>query len=158
MSNPFNTTFGELPHSFIEREKEENIVWDTFKSEIPETKVYIITGPRSSGKTVLLTKLKRRFKDSGYLTVDLSSYMDTEEQLAAKLYEEGRLWKLFLTPDFSFSFHGISFAIDGANKNSNVATLFEKMFNYLQKTGKRVLVTINDVSDSEKMRKFVFLF
>ncbi len=158
MSNPFNATFGELPYSLIEREKEENVIWDAIKGENPETKVYIITGPRGSGKTVLLTKLKRKFKDNNYLTIDLNSYMNMEEQLAAKLYEEGKLWKLFLKPEFSFSFHGLTFSISGTNEISNVTTLLEKMLEYIKRKGKRVLITIDDVSDSKEMRKFVFLF
>ena len=53
MSNPFNVTFGELPSSLIERKEEEQLVLRTFRDETPESKVYIITGPRGSGKTVL---------------------------------------------------------------------------------------------------------
>ena len=158
MSNPFNVTFGELPSSLIERKEEEQLVLRTFRDETPESKVYIITGPRGSGKTVLLTKLKKDFKEQGYLTVDLNSYGNMEEQFASKLYEEGKLWKLFLRPEFSFSFHGLTFSINGTNEISNVTTLIEKMLSYLAKKQKRVLILIDDVSNTDEMKKFIFSF
>ena len=158
MSNPFNVTFGELPSSLIERKEEEQLVLRTFRDETPESKVYIITGPRGSGKTVLLAKLKKDFKEQGYLTVDLNSYGNMEEQFASKLYEEGKLWKLFLKPEFSFSFHGLTFSINGTNEISNVTTLIEKMLSYLAKKQKRVLILIDDVSSTDEMKKFIFSF
>lgn len=158
MPNPFNVTFGELPKSVIEREKEAHIIESTFQDETPETKVFIITGPRGSGKTALLTKMKNDFRDNGYLTVDLNPFEEMQEQFAAKLYEEGRLWKLFLHPEFSFSFHGLSFSLKGENEINNVSTLIERMLEYLKKKGKRVLITIDDASATQGMKSFVFSY
>ena len=53
--------FYDQPLKIIEREKEERFIVETFRDETPESKVYIITGPRGSGKTVLLAKLKKGF-------------------------------------------------------------------------------------------------
>lgn len=158
MSNPFNITFGELPKSVIEREKEVHFIQSTFKDETPDSKVFIISGPRGSGKTALLTKMKNVFRDDGYLTVDLNPYEEMKEQFAAKLYEEGKLWKLFLHPEFSLSFKGLTFSIRGKDEINNVNTLIERMLEYLKKKKKRVLITIDDVSNTSDMKKFVFSY
>lgn len=46
MNNPFNVTFGELPNSIVSREKEIKLIKDSFDAKSPETKVYVISGPR----------------------------------------------------------------------------------------------------------------
>lgn len=156
MGNPFNITFGELPQSSIARENDIDIIKKTFLDETPETKVYIISGPRGSGKTALLTKLKQDLEKDGFLAVDLNPFMDLQEQLAAKLYEQGKLFKLFLEPEFSFSFQGVTFSLRGKTQINNITTLLDRMLAYLKKKNKRVLITIDDVSSTDAMRSFVF--
>lgn len=158
MSNPFNITFGELPKSVIEREKEANIIVSAFKDETPETKVFVITGPRGAGKTALLTKMKNVFHEEGYLTIDLNPFMEMQEQFASKLYEEGKLWKLFLHPEFSFSFNGLTFSLKGKTEINNISTLISRMLEYLKKKNKRVLITIDDVSKTLSMKGFVYAY
>lgn len=158
MPNPFNATFGESPRSVIEREKEIQLIRNTFSDESPESRVYVLTGPRGSGKTALLTTLKNSFEESGFLTIDLNLYEEMLEQLASKLFEAGKLWKLFLHPEFSFSFKGMTFSIKGKSEITNVFTLLERMFSYLKKKNKRVLITVDDVSPTQHMKSFVYSF
>ncbi len=89
MNNPFNVTFGELPNSLVSREEEIKLIKDSFDLESPETKVYVISGLKGCGKTVLLTYLSKTFKDEGYITIDLNPFEDLNEQFAAKLYKQG---------------------------------------------------------------------
>ncbi len=158
MSNPFNITFGELPKSVVPREKDFESVRTTFNDQSPESKVCVISGPRGSGKTVLLTALSESFEQDGYLVVDLNPFMDLHEQFAAKLYEKGKLKKLFLHPEFSFSFKGLTFSLKGEKEISNVSSLIETMLEYLRKKGKRVLITIDDVSSSETVKAFAYTY
>lgn len=158
MSNPFNITFGELPKSVVPREKDYESVRSTFNDPSPESKVCIISGPRGSGKTVLLTALSESFEQDGYIVVDLNPFMDLHEQFAAKLYEKGKLKKLFLHPEFSFSFKGLTFSLKGETEISNVASLIETMLEYLKRKGKRVLITIDDVSANENIKAFSYTY
>ncbi len=158
MDNPFNATFGELPQSFVSREKDIATIRTAFGGDNPESKVYVISGARGSGKTVLLTALTNLFKDDGYICVDLNPYEDLNEQFASKLYEGGRLRKLFLHPEFSFSFKGVSLTVSGDTEISNVYTFIEKMLSYLKKKKKRVLITIDDVSNNDCVKSFIFSF
>lgn len=93
-----------------------------------------------------------------FLTIDLNPFKDLHEQFAAKLYEKGKLKRLFLHPEFSFSFKGITFSIDGDNKISNITTLIETLLNYLKKKKKRVLITIDDISNNDYVHSFIFSF
>ena len=158
MKNPFNITFGELPTSLVSREKEVNLIKDTFNNEKSDSKVFIISGPRRSGKTVLLTYLIQEFKNEGYLCVDLNPFEDLNEQLASKLYDQGKLKKLFLHPEFSFSFKGLTFSLKGDVEINNISTLLDKMLSYLKKKNIRVLITLDDVSTTEYVKSFIFSY
>lgn len=158
MQNPFNVTFGELPTSLVSRENEINLIKNTFNNEKPESKVFIITGTRGSGKTVLLTYLANEFKKEDYIVIDLNPLEDMSEQFASKLYDEGKLRKLFLHPEFSFSFKGIYLSIKGDIEINNISTLIEKMLMYLKSKNKRVLITLDDVSITPYVKSFIFSY
>ena len=158
MKNPFNITFGELPASLVSREKEVNLIKNTFDNEKPNSKVFIISGPRGSGKTVLLTYLTQEFKKEGYLCVDLNPFEDLNEQLASKIYDQGKLKKLFLHPEFSFSFKGLTFSLKGDVELNNISTLLDKMLSYLKKKNIRILLTLDDVSTTEYVKSFIFSY
>lgn len=158
MKNPFNITFGELPASLVSREKEVNLIKNTFDNEKPDSKVFIISGPRGSGKTVLLTYLTQEFKKEGYLCVDLNPFEDLNEQLASKIYDQGKLKKLFLHPEFSFSFKGLTFSLKGDVELNNISTLLDKMLSYLKKKNIRILLTLDDVSTTEYVKSFIFSY
>lgn len=158
-SNPFNITFGEEPSSFIPRISEAEQIEDTFLSPSPESKIFVITGPRGTGKTVLLGRIKRSFEaNDDWISIDLNPYGDMLEQLAAKLYDAGRLRHLFLKAEFSFSFKGFGFTLRGENPISNIESLLGRMFVYLKGKGKRVLITVDDVSNNENVRYFAHSF
>ena len=158
-NNPFNITFGEQPKSFIPRAIEVTQITDAFDSETPESKVFVITGPRGSGKTVLLSHIKSIYDEqNGWLTVDLNPYGNMVEQLCAKIYEKGKIKHLFLKAEFNFSFQGIGFAVSGEKPISNADTLLEKIFSYLKKKEIRVLITVDDISNNENLKYFIHAY
>lgn len=140
------------------REKDFKAVKDAFNDPSPESKLCIISGPRGSGKTVFLTALSDSFEKDGYIVVDLNPFIDLHEQFASKLYEKGKLRKLFLQPEFSFSFKGLTFSLKGANEITNISSLIETMLDYLRKKGKRVLITIDDVSANANIQAFGYTY
>ncbi len=153
---PFNVSFGEQPKCFIPRKNEFEEIVETFSSPEPSSKVFLIGGPRGCGKTVLLSQIKEYFdaKDD-WIAIDLNPFVDMFEQLASKLYSEGKLKKLFLKPEFSFSFHGFSFSISGDEPITDAIILIKLMLKHLKKKGKRLLITIDDVSSNNEIKAFV---
>ncbi len=155
-TSPFNISFGEQPKCFIPRNNEFEEIVTVFSSPDPRSKVFLIGGPRGSGKTVLLSEIKAYFDEKDdWVTIDLNPFLDMLEQFASKLYSEGKMKHLFLKADFSFSFQGLSFSISGENPVTDVTSLIKVMLKYLKKKGKRVLITVDDISGNEKMKAFI---
>lgn len=156
MNNPFSTTFGIEPSNYIKRNKESEKIISEFSSESPSNYVYIITGLRGSGKTVLLSSIANHFmNEKDWVVVDPGPKDNILENIASELFENGKTKKLFLKNEFSFSFHGLSFSIEGKEPVSSVNTILKKMLDYLKQKGKRVLITIDEADNSEQMKIFV---
>lgn len=99
------------------------------------------------GKTILLAQTRKYFEEKeDWITVDLNPFMDMLEEFAGKLYDRGQLKKLFLSHEFNFSFHGLSFSISENKPITNVNSLLETMLIYLKGKGKNVLICIDDVA------------
>lgn len=154
--NPFNISFGEEPNSVISRTAEFNDIVTVFESESPEAKVKLIVGPRGYGKTVLLNQVKEHFsKQPNWIVADLTQYSNMLEQLAGKIYENGKIKKLFVKAEFNFSFKGIGLSLRGDNPISNIESLLDRIFAYLEKKGMRVLILVDDVSSNDYIKQFI---
>lgn len=157
--NPFNISFGEKPSNIIQRQSEMEQIISIFENGEINSKALTITGPRGSGKTVLLSAVKNYFDSlDEWIVVDLNPFMDMHEQLASKLYDKGKLKKLFLKAEFDFSFQGLTFKINGEKPVKNINNLLESILAYLKKKNIRTLVTIDDVSNSENLKAFIYSF
>ncbi|MBR6071288.1 MAG: ArsR family transcriptional regulator [Acholeplasmatales bacterium] len=155
MTNPFNITFGKEPISKINREVELDEIKESFSYDNPPSEVYILTGPRGSGKTVALTTLSEYYSSqSNFICVELNPEIDMLEQLASKLYDKGKLRKLFVKTEFNFSFYGVSLSIKGDNPLTNISTLLEKIFEYLKRKEIKVLITVDEVVNNAYMKIF----
>lgn len=62
MNNPFTLSFGQKPLQYISRIAQTNQIIDNFKAEHPSTPIYMITGVRGSGKTVMMTSIANEIK------------------------------------------------------------------------------------------------
>ena len=157
--NPFNITFGKEPTNKINREIELDEIVNTFSNENPSSEVYILTGPRGSGKTVAMTSLSDYYANKkDFIVVDLNPEMELLEQLASKLYDRGKVKKLFVKTEFNFSFHGVSLSINGDFPLVNVSTLLDKIFTYLKSKKYKVLITIDEVVSNQYMKIFAHEF
>ena len=157
--NPFNIAFGKKPLQLVERPTEFMSICDDFDNLNPESNAYVITGARGCGKTILLASLRSHYrKKEGWIVVDLLPYKDMLELFASSLYQEGKFKKLFLKSEFSFSFHGLSFSIEGEKPVSNVINMLSLMLEHAKKKNMRVLLTIDEVSGSEEMKAFSHAF
>ena len=155
LNSPFNITFGEQPINYINRTFEFKTITDVFDSATPESKIMIITGPRGCGKTVLLSQIKKKYdEENNWITADINPNGDILEQLASRIYESGKVKKLFIKAEFNFSFKGIGLTIHGDEPVSSVYTLLDKMFKYLKQKNIKVLITIDDCATNDNMKIF----
>jgi len=159
MENKFTVSFGQLPSSYINREFISDKICNDFCLDYPVSHIYIISGVRGSGKTVLLTNVSKVMsKKKGWIIVDVNPNREILEQIASGIYENSHVKHLFLSKSFSFSFHGFGFSIEGDTPVSNIKTILEKMLTVLKKHKKKVLITIDEASNSTHMRAFAHDF
>lgn len=159
MNNPFSIAFGREPTQIVARDVELTPIYESFAGNGLNSDSYIITGPRGSGKTVALSRLIDHYRDEKDWIVSRLNISDNMlEQLASKLYEEGKVKKLFLKPEFSFSFQGVTFSLGGDKPVTSVESFLSKIFAYLKKKGIKVLIAIDDVAPSEELNKFIRAF
>ena len=157
--NPFTITFGKYPLDLIQRHEIYDQIITSFNNKEAGTPLYILVGARGSGKTVCMTTIANHYKDDKeWIVVDLNPHQDLLEQLAASLYQKGKLMKLFIKKEFSFSFHGLSFSLSGDEPIASVSTLLDLMFSYLKKKGISVLINIDEANNNEHMRVFAHQF
>jgi hypothetical protein len=159
MSNPFILTFGKKPTQYISRPKAIQRILDSFTSTPSPEQIFMITGIRGSGKTVTMTAISKELQENDeFIVVDLNSDKDLLEGLASELYQNSKVKLLFAKKEFSFSFKGISFSIEGNTPVLTVETLLKMMFEKIQKKNKKVLITIDEVLNNEHMKIFAKTF
>lgn len=150
MSNPFTLTFGKKPQNFISRNTDTHNILESFLSPTPAEQVFIITGIRGSGKTVLLTSITKELSlYEDFIVVDLNPDKDLLEGLASEIYENSKVKNLFLKKEFSFSFK-----LEGDTPVLTVESLIKKMLDKLKEKGKKVLITIDEVTSNDYMKIF----
>ncbi len=159
MVSSFDLTFGKLPFNFLSRDNLVNEICFDFCSENPNSNLYVISGARGSGKTVLLNKIYKGMMDiEDWVVIKVNPDRDILEQIAANIYENENVKHLFVKKSFSFSFHCVSFSIEGKTPVSNIKTLVKKMFNYLKKENKKILVCMDEATNSKEMKAFAHDF
>lgn len=154
--NNFSIVFGQKPENLIDRKQYIDKIVNDFCLDFPLSMSYIITGVRGSGKTVLLTSVGNLFEEKeDWIVVDINPEREILEQIASKLYESKSMKALFLSKSFSISFKGIGFSISGKEPVSNIKTVLDKMLDLVRKHNKKVILLIDEVSNSQQLKAFL---
>ena len=158
-NNPFQITVGIEPPSFISRLAMTDEILDSFTSDTPSSQVYMLTGVRGSGKTVLLSHIATQLRNSeNWIVVELNPLQDLLISLAAKLYDTPGIQKAFIDAKIDLSAFGFGISIEKAVPASDIGSALEKMFNIIKKNEKRVLITIDEAVNNEHVRIFAGQF
>jgi len=153
--NPYTITFGREPAQSIPRLEESETILQDFTDEIPSQQVYIVTGVRGCGKTVFMTEIANRLKENPeWVVVEVNSQGDILRDLASKLSSDSVLAKLFRSAKINLSFLGLGVEIQGTAPITNMELAVSRMLESLKKKGKRVLVAIDEVTNSKQMQIF----
>ena len=156
MSNPFSLLFGKPPAEVIERGPQADLIISDFTSVSPTTQINMISGVRGSGKTVFLTQIASRLREKeDWIVIDLNPDRDLLQSFAAKLNSEKTLARIFERAKINLSMFGIGIGIEGEPPVADIEEALTKMLHSLKKHGKRVLVTIDEASNTKAMREFI---
>jgi len=159
MKNPYTLTFGKSPDQIIERLSQTQEVVDIFNSNPPVQQTYIITGVRGSGKTVFMTQILNSLKaKEEWITVELNPERDLLNGLLTKLSSDNTLARVFRSAKINLSFFGIGVEINGEIPITDVEVALSKMLDSLKKKGKKVLIAIDEATNSKIMREFAHAF
>ena len=156
--NPFTLMFGKEPLLTIPRHNVVSQIATDFSSALPTSQIYILIGARGSGKTVLLTEIYNRFESEGWVVADVNPHRSILEDLASAIYEKGKVKRLFLKGSLDISFHGLSFSLEGKEPVSSIVSVMERMLTHLKKKGKKLLVTLDEITSNERVKEFAHDF
>lgn len=159
MGNPFTLVFGKKPIQYISRTAQTHMIVEHFQSEESSNQIYMITGVRGSGKTVMMTNISQILKnDDTWIVVELNPNRDLLQSLAAKLNSIRELNTLFMKAKFDFSALGFGVSIEQAVPISDIESAISLMLGEIKKSGKKLLITIDEVTNCEYMKVFVSAF
>lgn len=158
-NNPFTLMFGKEPLQMITRLSQMNEIINSFSSDSPTQQIYMITGVRGAGKTVFMTTAAKHFREEkDWVVVELNPEKDLLVGLAAKLYNYDGLKELFNKAKLNLSFFGIGVELEKTEKITDIEVAVSRMLEQLNKHKKKVLITIDEVSNTETMRIFSSAF
>lgn len=158
-TNPYTLTFGKEPTQLIARAPQSQEIIDSFKSDISSQQIYMITGIRGAGKTVFMTETAHRIvSEKNWISIELNPERDLLNSLASKLASENELARIFQSAEINLSFFGFGLEVKSAAPITEIETALQKMLTSLQKKGKRLLITIDEVTNTPQMRSFAAAF
>ena len=158
-NNPFTLTFGKQPTKYIYRAENSGDIISTFSAEHPVWQTYLISGIRGSGKTVLMTSVANELLESKeWVVADLNSSRPLLEDLAMRLYDICKKTPDLLKSGFDISIAGFGVGIGETEREQDNVSKIKSCLEILGKKGKKLLITVDEVSNSADMRLFASQF
>lgn len=159
MNNPFTLSFGKKPLQYVSRIAQTQKIVETFNDTEVTEQIFMITGVRGSGKTVTMTAIASELRAMDeWVVVELNPTRDLLQSLAAKLYSLPNMHAHFVQAKFDFSLLGLGVSLENATPITDIENAIELMLAELQRNGKRLLITVDEVINSEYIRIFVSAF
>lgn len=146
-ANPFKPTAGAEPPVLAGRKK----VIDDFTDGLTEGpgapgRLMRISGPRGSGKTVLLTELGDIAKDKGWVVVDETAGKGLVDRIMERLVRQ--LPEANASMDIDLGFVKAHAGVSSGTGGANIRTVLDEAAGRIGKKG--VLVTVDEVQDADK--------
>lgn len=159
MQNPFTLTFGKSPLEPVERPVQTKEIIDTFTAEQINQQMFIITGVRGSGKTVMMTEISQKLRENDqWIVIELNPATDLLKGLLSKLNSNKVCAGIIKSAKIDLSFFGFGVAIEGMSPITDEETAIIAILEKMKKNGKRLLITIDEVTNNEFMQVFAGSF
>lgn len=159
MQNPFTLTFGKSPLEPVERPVQTNEIIEAFTADPINQQMFIITGVRGSGKTVMMTEISHRLrKKEDWVVIELNPATDLLQGTLSKLNSNRVCAGMIKSAKIDLSFFGFGVSIEGAVQITDTETAIIAILEKMKKSEKRLLITIDEVTNSEYMHVFASAF
>ena len=159
MQNPFTLTFGRSPLESVERPVQINEILEAFTADTVNQQMFIITGVRGSGKTVMMTQISNKLRaDADWVVIELNPATGLLSSMLSKLNSNQVCTELIKSAKIDLSFFGFGVTIEGTVPITDAETAIIKILEKIKKSGRRLLVTIDEMTNSESMKVFAGAF
>ena len=157
--NPFAINFGMVPLQYISRDIVIDEIVDELTRDCVQTPCFMITGARGSGKTVMMTALEKRLgEDKNWIIIRLNPERELLTGLVAKLYDSGDFITKFIDTSVNLSKFGIGLNISKKPPVADIESALEIILKEIKRKKKRLLVTVDEASNTTYMREFTSSF
>lgn len=157
--NPFAINFGKLPAQYIDRDILIDSILDELLSEDVQNPCFMLTGTRGTGKTVTLTAIEKRLAEyDEWIIIRLNPTRNMLEGLVAKLYDSRDYLSKFVDTGVNLSKFGIGIGINSKPPVADIESALEIILKEVKRKKKKVLVTIDEVSNTAYMKEFASSF
>ncbi len=157
--NPFAINFGKMPLQYISRDAVIDEITSELTGEYVQNPCFMLTGTRGSGKTVTMTSIEKKLEEeSDWIIIRLNSERNMLKGLVAKLYDSKDYLSKFIDADVNLSKFGIGLNISTSAPVADIESAMEIILKEVKKKKKKVLVTVDEVSNTEHMREFASSF
>ena len=155
MSNPYTLVFGQPPLEMVERRAQAERIISEFCQEHPSNYLNLVTGIRGCGKTVFITRIANCLHEkSGWLVFHLNPQRELLTAFAAKMSSDLDLNRIFREAQIDLQAFGLGLSVKGAPPVTDIEEALTRMLRSIKKQGKRVLVTIDEATNSRDIRAF----
>lgn len=156
--NPFMITFGKRPIEYISRPYQTDEILTMFTEEPITNQIYIIRGPRGSGKTVLLADLGNRLeRDDGWTVIRCAPTGNILHMIAEGLGRKMLRKKVDVSVNLSVPAIG-GFHVEQSRTQPDDAYAIEDALRVMKEKEQKLLITVDEITNTPQMRDFVSYF
>ncbi len=154
-SNPYSIMFDQVPREIISRDDQQNEIINDFLSG---QHIYMIFGVHGLGKTVFMTTVACKYQSKDWIIININtaSAASVLEQIAIQLSQYDDLTKKIEIPMISLNVIGLKVNDNKPFYNAEQAVLL--MLEEVKKHNKKILITIDEVTNTESVREFAGAF
>ena len=157
--NPFALNFGKVPSQYISRELIIDEIVQEMLDEDTQNNCFMLTGTRGSGKTVTMTEIEQKVLEADdWIVIRLNAERNMLESLVGKLYDSNEFLTKFVDANLNLSKFGIGLNISSKSPVADIESALEIMLKEIQRKKKRILVSVDEVSNTASMREFASSF
>ena len=157
-NNPFTLMYGITARSVVSRDAEMERIYKSFVYE-ENMFAYLITGIRGTGKTVLLKAIEKKLSEAGgWVVVNINPQTDITSSLAKKLFDTEILRKELKKWKISLNLGAMTLTREGGEQTSDPEIMVEDFLARIKAHNLKVLISIDEVNDTQEFRRFINLF
>ena len=124
--NPFAINFGKIPTQYISRDLILDEILDCITDSSVQNSCFMLTGPRGSGKTVMMTSIEKEvLKYEEFIVIRLNPTRDMLNGLVAKLYDTNGFLTKFINMNLNLSKFGIGMEVSSKPPVADIESALE---------------------------------